>query len=345
MRSPNFDNLLKVLRREAPDRPTLFEFFLNAPLYRKVSGFTGDPAWGMLDWARMAAVANIRIGYDYAAMMGTTFGFPAKTVESQASRSMNETAVIFDRASFDAYEWPDPDAFDYSGITTLASELPSGAKVIVWGPGGVLENVMQLAGYEGLCYMIADDPVLVEDIFAEVGSRLRRYYELCAREQGIGAMISNDDWGFKSQTMLQPSLMRKYVFPWHVEIAQTIHAGGYPAILHSCGNLESVMDDIIDTMRYDGKHSYEDTICPVEEMYEKYHERIAIMGGLDVDFVCRSTPAEVHARAMAMVARSATRGGYALGTGNSVPAYVPDENYFAMTSAATGFVPATVHVS
>ena len=40
-----------------------------------------------------------------------------------------------------------------------------------------------------------------------------------------------------------------------------------------------------------------------------------------------------------MLERSSSRGGYALGTGNSIPAYVPDDNYFAMTSAATGYVP------
>jgi len=339
LRSPNFDNLLKVLRREAPDRPTLFEFFLNQPLYKKVSGNTANPDWGRLDWARMVATANIRIGYDYSVMLGSTFGFPVKPVESQASRSMDATAVIFDRASFDAYNWPDPSALDYSNLTTMASELPTGAKLIVWGPGGVLENVMQLTGYEGLCYLIADDPQLAEDIFTAVGSRFVGYYKMCARQKGIGAMISNDDWGFKSQTMLRPALMRKYVFPWHKSIVETIHAAGCPAILHSCGNLESVMDDIIDDMKYDGKHSYEDTICPVEQMYEKYSRRIAIMGGIDVDFVCRSTPEEVHARSKAMLERSATRGGYALGTGNSVPAYVPDDNYFAMTSAATGFIP------
>jgi len=32
---------------------------------------------------------------------------------------------------------------------------------------------------------------------------------------------------------------------------------------------------------------------------------------------------------------AAARGGYGLGTGNSVPEYVPRENYFAMLSAAT----------
>jgi len=35
-----------------------------------------------------------------------------------------------------------------------------------------------------------------------------------------------------------------------------------------------------------------------------------------------------------LLAQTAERGGYALGTGNSVPDYVPDENYFAMTRAA-----------
>lgn len=33
MRQPDFDQLLKVLARDVPDRPTLFEFFLNGPLY------------------------------------------------------------------------------------------------------------------------------------------------------------------------------------------------------------------------------------------------------------------------------------------------------------------------
>jgi uroporphyrinogen decarboxylase len=35
-----------------------------------------------------------------------------------------------------------------------------------------------------------------------------------------------------------------------------------------------------------------------------------------------------------MLEISANRGGYGLGTGNSVPEYVPQENYFAMISAA-----------
>jgi uroporphyrinogen decarboxylase len=128
--------------------------------------------------------------------------------------------------------------------------------------------------------------------------------------------------------------MRRFVFPWHKRIVAAAHAAGRPAILHSCGNLSLVMDDVIDDMKFDGKHSYEDAIQPVEEAYEQYGRRIAVLGGIDVDFVCRAASEEIHRRSKAMLERSAKRGGYALGTGNSVPAYVPDEGYFAMISAA-----------
>ena len=35
-RKPDFNNLLKVLECKRPDAPVLFEFFLNAPLYKEL---------------------------------------------------------------------------------------------------------------------------------------------------------------------------------------------------------------------------------------------------------------------------------------------------------------------
>lgn len=330
---PDFGNLLKVLDRGEPDRPTLFEFFLNGPLYERLAGREpreGDP----LDQKRIVLEGFHSAGYDYATMHAG-FSFPVGEYERGASLSLNEKALITDRTSFEAFPWPDPDAADYSALDELAAELPEGMKFVVPGPGGVLENLIQIVGFDNLCYMLVDDHCLVLDIVEAIGSRLVRHYELVGRHVSVGAMISNDDWGFKTQPMLSPAQMREIIFPWHERIAQAIHDAGRPAILHSCGNLESVMDDIIDDMGYDGKHSYEDTICPVEDAYERWGNRVAILGGIDLDFVCRGRPEEIEARSRAMLDRSMGRGGYALGTGNSVPEYVPDENYLAMIGAAT----------
>jgi uroporphyrinogen decarboxylase len=96
------------------------------------------------------------------------------------------------------------------------------------------------------------------------------------------------------------------------------------------------MDDIIDDMKYDAKHSFEDAIIPIEQAYEKWGGRISLLGGIDVDFMCRSNPEQIRRRCQAMLAKTSNSGGYALGTGNSVPEYVPYENYLAMIDCVRG---------
>lgn len=346
---PDFKNILAVLRREVPERPTLFEFFLNERLYEKLApGSTamlrekGDGVADEVDGLAYSTsvlaqtfriTAYHRAGYDYASVLIPGFKFPSKRGYDTRTVSINQGGLIRDWASYESYQWPDPENAGYAILDALAQEMPPGMEMIVYGPGGVLENVIEIVGYETLCYWLVDDPKLVEAIFNQVGSRLARYYEIASTYPAVGACISNDDWGFKTQTMLSTRHMRQYVFPWHKRIVTGIHSAGKPAILHSCGHFGRIIDDLVN-LGYDGRHSYEDAILPVEQAYEEYRDRFAILGGIDIDFICRSTPNQVYARAKGLLERTANRGGYALGTGNSVPNYVPDENYFAMLRAA-----------
>ena len=330
---PNFDNLLAIFRREIPERPTLFEFFLNDRLHDKLAPQPEDAS--ELPYARERQImqAYLRAGYDHVNILVPNFQFPSYREYETRTISINEGGMITDRASFEAYQWPDPEVADYAILDALAAELPAGMKIIAYGPCGVLENVIEIVGFETLCYLIADDPALVEEIFDQVGACLVRYYEIASAHPAVGACIDNDDWGYKTQTMLSPRQMRKFVFPWHKRIVAAVHQNEKPVALHSCGHFERILEDMTE-IGIDARHSYEDNILQVEDAYEKYRERFAIFGGLDVDFVCRATPKEIYERAKAMLERTALRGGYALGTGNSVPDYVPDENYFAMIRAA-----------
>jgi uroporphyrinogen decarboxylase len=277
--------------------------------------------------------AYYKAGYDFTNVLIPGFDFPSERIEGTRTISINEGGLIHDRKSFDRYPWPDPEDADYDILDELAAELPAGMMLIGYGPCGVLENAIQVVGYERLCYLLADDPALVEQIFAEIGERLTHYYQIVAGHPTVGACIDNDDWGFKTQTMLSPGHMRKYVFPWHLRIVEVVHARGKPVILHSCGHFDRILEDMIE-MDIDGRHSYEDNILPVEQAFELHHDKFAILGGIDLDFICRAKPEEVYNRSRALLERTANRGAYALGTGNSVPDYVPDENYFAMTRAA-----------
>jgi len=204
----------------------------------------------------------------------------------------------------------------------------------VMGPGGVLETVMALVGYDNLCYMLYEDPVLLADIFEAIGSRFVRYYEKSAGFDSVGVLMSNDDWGFNTQTFLSLEDMRKYVFPWHKKIVEAGHKAGKPVLLHSCGYMGEVMEDIIG-LGYDGKHSYETNIIPVEESYRRWGERITILGGIDLDFIVRATEEEIRCKSREILDLTKGTGGYMLGSGNSIPDYVPDSHYFTMIQTLT----------
>ena len=336
MRSPDFTNLLRVLECRKPTRPTLFEFFMNGPLYQYLAGVTQIPG-DALGHAKVEIQAFYRAGYDYATSNGLrrgTMHIPRGTRKQLSSISLNKGSLISDRESFENFKWVEMAECDYSQYEEIGPLLPEGMKIVAHGPGGVLENAVALVGYESLCIMSFEDPGLLQDIFDGIGARLLAHYEQCLQFDTVGGIIGNDDWGFNTQTMLSPADMEKYVFPWHRKIVAAAHKANKPAVLHSCGNLADVMDVIIDDIGYDGKHSFEDKIQPVEDAYGEYGGRIAIMGGIDMDFVCRKSPEQIRRRCENMLRRAAEKGGYALGTGNSVPEYVPEENYFAMIETA-----------
>ena len=328
-RKPDFDNFLRLLECDHNAKPALFELYMHHGLYEKLAGRAWEGG-SKLDYDILKVEAFHNAGYDYAMVYASELSFPAKERSQGSSISLNEGAAITDRASFDAYAWQDPDSFDDSPMQDISPFLPQNMKLMVMGPCGVLENVMSLVGYDNLCYMLYEDPELTGDIFEAVGSRLVRYYEKAAQFDSVGMLMSNDDWGFNTQTFLSMEHMRKYVFPWHKQIVEAGHKQGKPVLLHSCGNMDEVMEDIITTLKFDGKHSYEDNILSVEDSYRRWGGRIAILGGIDIDFVARSTPEQIRARCQNMLELSRQKGGYALGTGNSIPDYIPDENYFAL---------------
>jgi uroporphyrinogen decarboxylase len=129
--------------------------------------------------------------------------------------------------------------------------------------------------------------------------------------------------------MISPAHLRELVFPWHKRMVEAVHKAGRFFLLHACGNLTEVMDDIID-VGFDGKHSFEDAIMPVSEAKKRWGSRIALLGGVDVDFLCRASQARIREYVRSVLRQCAPGGGYALGTGNSVANYIPVANFLTM---------------
>jgi uroporphyrinogen decarboxylase len=232
-------------------------------------------------------------------------------------------------ADFEAWNWPEVKDASFAEFEELPALLPDGMLVVPTLPGGVLENLTDFFGYEQLCFALIEQPDLVQAVVDAIGSRELQLFEVLADFDCVGALLLNDDLGFKTQTMISPADLRKYVFPWHAKLVDCAHRHGKPCMMHACGNLREVMDDIIG-YGMDAKHSYEDVIQPVAEFKAQYGSRIAVLGGIDVDMLAAGTEAEVRAYTRRVIEATAPGGGWALGSGNSLTNYIPARNYLAM---------------
>ncbi|MDD3122618.1 MAG: uroporphyrinogen decarboxylase family protein [Candidatus Izemoplasmatales bacterium] len=332
---PNFHNMELILQKKAAPRPVFFDFIIGD---EKEKMLVGELYRHDTELERV--VTTIRAfdsaGFDHAPIIvrGLSFERNGEVHEGVSTKSLNSGSVISDWDSYHQYKWPEITDCDFSIIDHASEYLPKNVKFIPFSLDGILENTIGIVGFENLCYMVYDDSDLAEAIFQKVGERIEAYFTECLKKPSVGAILCNDDWGFNTQTMLPPDMLRKYVFPWYKKIVKKAHECGKYAILHSCGYFGDIIEDIIEDMKFDGRHSYEDNIVPVEKAYQSLNPRIAILGGIDVDFLARATIPKIIERTKNVLTMTKKSGGYALGSGNSIPDYIPNDHYKAFLTAA-----------
>jgi uroporphyrinogen decarboxylase len=279
-----------------------------------------------------------KLGYD-AFWQGATLELPQSTrLESDDTASLprhkrhwvdEKAGAIGGWSEFEHYPWPRAEDADLYPMEYVAKHLPEGMAIIA-AISGVLEPVMWLMGYETFALAIYDQPDLIDAMFDKVAQSLIPLAHTLVQMDRVMALWMGDDMGFKTGTMMSPDHLRRFVFPIQKRIASIARDRGMPFLLHSCGNLEAVMDDLIDEVGIDAKHSFEDVIEPVESFAARYGKRIAVIGGVDMDVLARGTEEQVRARTRAVLDACAPGGGYILGSGNSVANYVPVANFLAM---------------
>lgn len=247
---------------------------------------------------------------------------------------------IQNREDFEQFAWESiPERYWAQAtplLDSLVNNLPTGMKAVGGVGNGVFEISEDLVGLEYLPFIQADDPELYEMLYDRIGDvMLAIWKEFLSRyKDHFVACRIGDDLGYKSSLLTNPRTVRNHIVPQYKKIIQAVHDAGKLFLWHSCGCIFEIMPDMI-AAGIDAKHSNEDAIAPFDRWIESYGEQIGLMGGFDMDFLCRHTPQEVFDRVVTDGTRFRNMAkGYALGSGNSIPEYVPTENYLAMVQAA-----------
>lgn len=283
-----------------------------------------------------------QLGYDFV-RFERALAFPVKQMvepdpvpgsDKQRAWADEHEGSIRTWDDFERYPWPTVEQMDFFPFEYLNAHLPEGMGLMSSHGGGVFEHLSWIMSFEGLCRALYEDRPLVEAVANRLGELMTGFYQHLLDLDHLIAVFPGDDMGFRTGPLISPKDLRALILPWHKRFAAMAHAKGLPYFLHSCGDVLKIMDDLIDDVGINGKHSYEDVIIPAPEFQTRYGDRIAVLGGMDVNILAAATPAQVRERARFLLETCGSRGRYALGSGNSIPSYVPPENYLAMLDEA-----------
>ena len=339
-----------LMGRTVGARPPLVEYIIDDVVLRPILTELLGRSWVAETGDRESQRAYLdnfiefwyRMGYDFVRFeRGLGFATrhllaPDTAPESDKERSWADEhqGSIRDWEDFERYPWPTIEEMDFFPFEYLDGYLPEGMGLITCHAGGLFEHLSWIMSLEGLCMALYDKPELVKAVSDRLGTLMMGFYRHILDLDQIIAIFPGDDMGFRTGTLIAPSDLRKYCLPWHKRFAEMVHARGLPYFLHSCGNLETIMEDLISDVRIDGKHSFEDAILPVQDFQARYGPRIAVLGGVDINILAASSPEHVRTHTRSLMETCGPRGRYAIGSGNSIPSYIPVSNYLAMLDEA-----------
>jgi len=334
-----------ILRRGTPRRVHHVELFLDGEMQQAIVDRYGleegldrsDPFFAL----RRQAALQAFLGYDYVVcgLEGMEWTYHRDVAEDTAVEGrraagreyMNEhRGPIASWNDFERYPWPDPAKASTRALEWYERNLPEGMCMVAGLTSHYAEQLSWLMGYETLCYALHDQRDLVRAIFERVdaftAAEVRRYLQF----DRVRFVWGSDDMGFRTGLLISPADTRELVLAGHRRIAEMAHAAGRPYLLHSCGNLADIRRDLVEDVAIDAKHSFEDAIETVIDARCTWGDRVALLGGIDVDFLCRSGERAIRKRVRETIDACLPGGGWCLGTGNTAANYVPVDNYLAM---------------
>jgi len=350
--SPDADHFIRcILGREVAGRPPTIEYMVDSVVMRLIVTDLLGREWVVPDHDDRESLAaywdNViqfwyRMGYDFV-MMELALPFPKHQMLAPDTASQSDgdrtwadehQGAISSWEDFEVYDWPTLKEADFFPYEYVSAHLPDGMGLMASHSGGVFEHLTWIMSYERLCYALYDDLKLVEAVVEKLGTLMEGYFARLLEVENLIALWPGDDMGFRTATLINPEHLRQYILPWHSRFAEMAHRRGIAYLLHSCGNIEAIMADLIEDVGIDGKHSFEDVIIPAPEFHRRYGDRIATLGGVDVHLLSSAEPDELRRYVRDLIEACAPIGRFAVGSGNSIPGYVPVDNYLTMLDEA-----------
>ena len=262
-------------------------------------------------------------------------GEEAGDANDEKNWNLELTSVIPDRRALDVFPWDLAANVDLGEFCRVRPLLPAKMKAVALS-GKIFTLSWMLMGFENFCESLASDDGLAADVLGRVAQiQISALDELLAMDH-VGAVCAVDDIAYNTGPMISPQMLRQHLFPWYQRIAARCHETGRLFFFHSDGKLNLLLGDLID-LGVDALHPLDPTAMNIAQVKADFGGKIALFGNVDTELLRGGTPQEVAARVKELLHTCAPGGGFALGSGNSVPEWARLENYQAMRTTALDF--------
>ncbi|MCP4760172.1 MAG: hypothetical protein GY870_00225, partial [archaeon] len=197
---------------------------------------------------------------------------------------------------------------------------------------GMMEMTWEAFGLEDFSRMLAR-PHEIKKIFDNRGEFTVEMVKRIIEWGETGPIIMCDDYGYKAGLFMSPKNYQKYVLPWIKRISDTAHKGGLQFMVHSCGDINKIFEDLIKN-GVDAIHPIEPTTSNPEfdifKLNEKYGDKVTFVGNVSPQALSTQTPEFIKDYTKRLIKEIAPGGGLILGSGHSINPAVKLENFLAM---------------
>lgn len=182
-----------------------------------------------------------------------------------------------------------------------------------------------MMGTENTLVAMMEEPELVTDIFdTYLKNNIALYNRIWDAGFRFDEMFWYDDMGYKGTTFFSPQMYRELLQPYHKKAVDWAHDHGIVAQLHSCGDISTLVKDIVATGV--------DALNPLEvkagvdavKIKKEYGDRLVLRGGINA--VNWSDKDAILAEIDEKVPVLMENGGFIFSSDHSIPNSVSLEN-------------------
>jgi uroporphyrinogen decarboxylase len=231
------------------------------------------------------------------------------------------------------YTLPDPAlAGRFSHVAGFRQKYPD--HFLMVSLGGLFERAWSLCGgFEQYLFYLATEIPFVEELTEKLADYVCALVPQLA-DMGVDGVRIGDDWGFQHHLMIRADTWRKIYKPHYRRIFDTIHAHGFITAMHSCGNLTTLLPDLIE-IGLELYHPLQPEAMDVAAVKRDFGREITFWGGLGTQTTLPlGTPADVRREVSDRIHLFQQSGGYILAPAGAISPETPVENVVAFIETA-----------